>query len=189
MYRTLTLISAGLLMIIASGCSTYYAPRYSVSTENMGSLKSMKAGNKIRLGAFTSYKPGLQTFGCRAAGPVGASQPFEEYIKRAMQSELQISDVFDPNGPLELSGHLTRIAMSSNIGVARWEVSMTFSSPGKESFTVDVVQKTDSAWNGQQACFLVAQGFPGAVQELLLQTFNHPVFKSWAAKQASLQSR
>jgi hypothetical protein len=182
------LASVGFMLLLTSGCTTYYAPRYSVSMENMASLKNTKEGNKIHLGTFSSYKPGLQTFGCRGAGPVGAPQPFEQYIRRAMETELQIADIFDPNGPLEVSAHLNRIAMSSNIGIARWEISMTFSAPGKESFVVDVVHKTDSAWNGQQACFLVAQGFPGAVQELLFQTFNHPVFRSWTVKQTKAQA-
>ena len=169
--------------MLTAGCTTY-APQYSISYENMISLKDAKGGNKIQLGTFSSYKPDLHSIGCRGVGPVSApnDQPFEQDIKRAIEGDLRASDLYGSAGSVEVNGHLQKILMSSNIGVARWEITMSFSSPGKESFTVDVVHKVNNAWNGQQACFFVAQGFPGAVQELLFMTFKHPVFKSWLTK-------
>ena len=185
MNHKIILIVAGFFTLLMTGCTTY-APRYSISTENMIYLKDVKGTAKVRLANFSSYKPGLHAFGCRAAGPISApdDQPFEQYIQRAMEAELRVSDLFDPTGSIEMKGHLEKISMSSNIGVARWEITMSFSSPGKESFTVSIVHKVNSAWNGQQACFMVAQGLVGAVQELLFNTFKHPSFKSWLKKAA-----
>ena len=182
MNRRIITMSCGILML-AAGCTTY-APQYTISSENMISLKEVKGGNKIQLGNFTSYKSDLHAIGCRGVGPVSTpnDQPFEQYVKRAMEGELRASDLYGSAGSVEVNGHLQKILMSSNIGVARWEITMNFSSPGKESFVVDVVHKVNNAWNGQQACFFVAQGFPSAVRELLYMTFKHPIFKSWLSR-------
>ena len=186
MNHKMILSIAGFCTLLMTGCTTY-APRYSTSVENMIYLKDVKGTAKVRLATFSSYRPGLHAIGCRGVGPVSApdDQPFERYIQRAIEAELRVSDLFDLTDSIEMKGHLEKISMSSNIGVARWEITMSFSSPGKESFTVSIVHKVNSAWNGQQACFLVAQGLVGAVQELLFNTFKHPSFKSWLTKKAA----
>lgn len=172
-----------LLMSFISGCITYHGQNYGVSADNISSLNKLQSNTKTKIKSveFTSYSPGRSRMGCRAAGPISTpnGEPFDQYIKEAFIDELKIANLYDPNKGIEVKGHLKKIATGSGIGNARWVIHVDYSSPGKETFSVNIEHKTRSSWLADKACLELAHGLGPAVQKLLKETFSNPEFIKW----------
>ena len=87
-----------LLVVLLSGCSTYAASRYSISTDNVVALRTLN-GKTINIGAFSSSQPGQSEIMCRGVGPIKTpdGEPFSEFIRKALTDELRMANAFSPN--------------------------------------------------------------------------------------------
>lgn len=74
---------------LATGCSTFTTPRYSISAESNVVLKAINATG-VSVGAFSYAGPGNFDNFCRGAGTLEPVDGIShvEYIRRAIESEL-----------------------------------------------------------------------------------------------------
>ena len=172
--------SCGLILILAflfmSGCSTYSANRYSISVDNREAIKAANPdGKKISIGEFTSTEPKSQIT-CRAVGPVKTpdGETFAEYIKKSLEDELKLAELYSNNSNLIISGNLESIDFNSNGG--SWHIALTVNSNNGESFKVDQVYDYKSSWYGETACNQTAQALMPAVQDTIRKVTTHSTF-------------
>lgn len=167
--RTLVVVIA---LGILAGCSTYPAGRYAGSTYNTALLAPLK-GDRIGVGEFTSTvknkKTGLdQTeIMCRAVGPIRTpdGESFSNYIRSAMVDELKNAEIYAPSALTVISGNLDVIDFSS--GVGSWTMVLTLKSSNGKTLAVDEKYDFKISYYGQTACYLTAEAFVPAVQQLL----------------------
>jgi hypothetical protein len=172
------LIAASALVVLA-GCSTYAVPRYSISADNVVALKSI--GNNVSVGAFTQTKVQNQKpdeLMCRAVGPIKTpdGQPFSEFIRGSLISELKIAGVYADAAPITLTGHLDSIDFSTVGG--SWKIQLTLTSSNGKSMTQKEDYPYTSSYYGETACNQTAQALMPAVQDLLAKFVRSPDFSS-----------
>ncbi|MDN5843462.1 MAG: hypothetical protein L0H54_08470 [Alcaligenaceae bacterium] len=166
-----TLVAVIALGVLA-GCSTYSTNRYASSTHNAMLLAPLKGG-QVQVGEFTSSVKNKKTGGdqteimCRAVGPVRTpdGESFADYIRNAMVDEMKVAEVYAPSAPTVISGNLDAIDFSSGIG--HWTMSLTLTSNNGKSMTMNEKYPYKISYWGQTACFLTAQAFVPAVQDLV----------------------
>lgn len=165
-----------LIGLFASGCSTYSADRYAISVDNREALKASNPdGKPVSLGEFTATEPKTEIT-CRAVGPVKTpdGQPFSEYIRKSLEDELKVAEMYSKDSDLVISGNLDNIDFNSNGG--SWMLSLTVMSNNGESFKVDEVYDYKSSWYGETACNQTAQALMPAVQDLIRKVTTHSTF-------------
>lgn len=158
----IALLSAAIL----SGCAAFHSNRYAVSVSNIHAIKVAK-GKAVNVGAFDSFEPGISTLNCRGAGSIKTddSQPFSEYIKKALVDELKMAEVYSVSGPVTITGRVNSLDFSSTS--ANWNLSVTFSSNTGQSITINHNHGFRTSYNGDAACMQTAQAFGSAVQDLI----------------------
>jgi len=164
------------LIVLTNAC-THVAAQYGISAENVKTIKKI-VNVKVAIEEFTSWKPGLHSIGCRAAGPVKVPNnlSFARYIQNAIQSELEIAGLYSEAGDITLSGHLEKVNFNSNIGAGKWVFRLKTISSNEKSIVVDSRFDFSTNWSGGIACNQVAQALSPAVQQLIHDVFNHPEF-------------
>ena len=170
-------IVLAIMVITVSGCSTYAVNRYSVSTDNVISLRALN-GAKINIGEFTSSEPSKTEIMCRGVGPIKTpdGQTFENFIKKALTDELKIAEIYSTSSPLTLSGNLDAIAFSSNSG--NWELGLTVKSTNGASISVTENYSYTTSFFGETACNQTAQALVPAVQNLIGKVVRNQEFNS-----------
>ena len=172
----------GVVGFMVAGCSTYAAPRYSPSADNVTALKqALGPGRKIAVGPFAATETGRTEFDCRLVGPVKTpdGQSFEAYIRKALVDELQIADAYAENSPTAITGNLKSIDMDSFGGT--WTIVLAVSSNAGASYTVTEVFKYESSFFAEAACQQGSQAFQPAVQDLIKKVIGDPAFKKMIA--------
>jgi hypothetical protein len=166
-----------IIVITVSGCSTYAVNRYSVSTDNVVSLRALN-GTKLNIGEFTSSDPSKTEIMCRGVGPIKTpdGQTFENFIKKAFTDELKIAEVYSSSSPVTLSGNLDAIDFSSNSG--NWELELTVKSTNGESISVTENYSYTTSFLGETACNQTAQALVPAVQNLIGKIVRSSEFNS-----------
>lgn len=164
MFKKLCLIS--LVLVGASGCSTYSVNRYAVSVDNISSLKSM-ANSKINVGDFNAAGESKTSIMCRGVGPIKTpdGNSFEGFIRKAFVDELKMAEAFDTDAPVTLTGTLDSIDFSSASG--SWDIVMTINSSNGESLSVSESYSFTSSFYGETACNQTAQALMPAIQNLI----------------------
>ncbi|RUO18522.1 hypothetical protein CWE08_11435 [Aliidiomarina iranensis] len=164
MLRNLCLIS--LVVLAASGCSTYSVNRYAVSVDNISSLKTM-VNSKINVGDFNAAGESRTSITCRGVGPIKTpdGDSFESFIRKAFVDELKMAEAFDTDAPVTLTGTLDSIDFSSTSG--SWDIAMTINSSNGESLSVSESYSFTSSFYGETACNQTAQALMPAVQNLI----------------------
>lgn len=164
------------VVLSISGCSTYAVNRYSVSTDNIISLKSLN-GVKLNIGTFTSSTESKAEIMCRGVGPIKTpdGQPFEKFIKKALTDELKIAEVYSSSSPVILSGNLDAIDFSSTSG--NWNLGLTIKSTNGKSVSVTENYSYTTSWFGETACNQTAQALMPAVQNLIGKVVRNSTFK------------
>lgn len=164
------------VVLSISGCSTYAVNRYSVSTDNIISLKSLN-GVKLNIGTFTSSTESKAEIMCRGVGPIKTpdGQPFEKFIKKALTDELKIAEVYSSSSPVILSGNLDAIDFSSTSG--NWNLGLTIKSTNGKSVSVTENYSYTTSWFGETACNQTAQALMPAVQNLIGKVVRSSTFK------------
>lgn len=152
--------------VLASGCSTYSASRYSISTDNVMALRSLN-GKTINVGAFSATIPGQKEIMCRGVGPIKTpdGEPFAEFIRKALLDELKISNSYSSLAPVTITGNLDAIDFSSNSG--NWNLALTITASNGKSMSVSESYGYTSSFYGETACNQTAQAFMPAVQNLI----------------------
>lgn len=139
-----------LLLLIALGCSTFSAMRYSVSADNIVTLRTLN-GKTVSVGAFSAASPGQTEIMCRGVGPIKTpdGEPFSEYVRKAILDDLRIANVYAESAPITLTGHLEAIDFSSNSG--EWNLSLTVKSSNGKSITITETYKytTSFLWRNR----------------------------------------
>lgn len=89
------LLALVVLAVSSTGCSTYAAARYSISADNVRTLRTFK-GQTVNIGAFTAAKPGQTEITCRGVGPIKTpdGEPFEQFIRKAFLDEMTIAELY-----------------------------------------------------------------------------------------------
>ena len=172
------------LCYFMTGCASFTVSNYGVSTDNVLALKKFsEKGQKISVGEFTAAKPGEKTIFCRGAGNVKVSgeHSFESYIREAFINELKLGELYDPKSETEIKGFLDEIEMGS-FNPGKWRIRMTFSSQGKEPFSVESVYEFPSHWIAEHACQKVAQEFVPAVQKFIKTVIEKQEFQDMMRK-------
>jgi hypothetical protein len=174
------LSAAAILGIFSAGCSTYMAPRYSISPDVDLALKSAgKTG--VGLGDFTS--PTDLDCMCRAAGPLGVPDGLTHvaYIKRALEDELKLAGMYSAQSPrVTLTGVVTKLAFSSTSGLTHgwWDIELQLKSSNGKSLTTSEHYEFQSGFDALTACKQTAEAYMPAVQDLMLKTVSAPEFKT-----------
>lgn len=165
-------------LLLLSGCSTFATNRYAVSVDNVSALKEYRGQHKVKVGAFSSFQPGLAVISCRGFGPVKSpdGEPFAEYIRKALLDELKLSEVYSDDASTVITGQLNALDFSSTSG--NWNISATFVSSNGGSVTVNQNYKYTTSYVGETACAQTAQAFMPAVQDLIGKLVRGPEFKT-----------
>ena len=170
-------LSFVLIAAFVSGCSTYSAARYSVSTDNVVSLRSLN-GKVLNVGPFTAATPGQREITCGAVGPIKTpdGEPFSEYVRKALLDELRIANAYSPTSAVTLTGNLDSIDFSSISG--NWNLSLTVKSSNGKSMSVSESFAYPTSFWGEIACNNTAQALMPAVQDLVGKVVRSQEFSS-----------
>lgn len=169
------LLVLSVIAVLVSGCSTYSASRYSISTDNVVALRSLN-GKTVNVGAFSASTPGQKEIMCRGVGPIKTpdGEPFAEFVRKAMLDELRIANIYSSSAPVTLTGNLDSIDFSSNSG--NWNLALTIRSSNGRSMSVSESYAYTSSFYGETACNQTAQAFMPAVQNLVGKIVRSPDF-------------
>ena len=120
--------SVALATVLFTGCGIK-TTEYNVSADN---VQTLRAYQDVKLGVsdFTATNKGESSVMCRLAETVSTpkGEPFSEYIKEALISELKMAGNYDTASDLKISGNLNKIYGSTMFGNAYWEVNVTITS-------------------------------------------------------------
>ena len=169
-------ISLALAIVsVVSGCSTYSANRYSVNIDNVVELKKLQPAG-ISIGEFTSSGENRSQIMCRGVGPIKTpdDESFAEFIRNAFLDEFRLSEIYDAEGVVEITGNLDSIDFSSGDGL--WEMELTVSSTNGRVISVSENYAYKSSFYGETACNQTAQAFMPAVQNLVGKVISSSEF-------------
>jgi len=179
MYRLISI--AAIMLLFVSGCSTYNAPRYGVSTSNVLMLKKVneKANAQVKVNEFTAVGDLKQEIMCRAAGPVRANPgtSYQKYIRDALQDELLLADMYSNDSQTVIDGRLEYIDFSSAMTEAHWNIGLRLSSNKFNTFVIDHKYHFSGTYVAETACNSMANALLPAVQDLIKQITDHPEFR------------
>ena len=161
------------------GCSTYAVLPYAVSASNVTALRTLR-GQWINVGPFTAALD-TASIDCRLAGPIKTTdgEPYSQYIRAALISELEMAEVYAPTGAVTLTGSVDSLEFSSMSG--DWTIGLTISSSNGKSLHVDEKYGFSSSFNGDAACAQTAQAFMPGVQDLIGKIVHSPAFPALVA--------
>jgi hypothetical protein len=159
---------------LLAACSTYSVSRYSVSTDDVFALRKLSP-NSVSVGTFTSEQNASEMM-CRGVGPIKTpdGEPYAEYVRRALISELKIAGAYSDEAPLQLTGSLNRANFSSGSGV--WNLVLALRSSNGRTVAVTEDYKYTTSFGGDTACNQTAQALMPAVQDLLGKAIANPQF-------------
>ena len=167
------------LVLLISGCSTFHAPTYVGSTENVIAIKDKSEGfkNNVRINDFKAASTVKQELMCRAAGPVKPStgDTFQKYIEDALRDELFQAGIYKSDAKVQIDGLLKRIHFES-MGSSSWDIELELSSTTGTSYTVSIIYEFSGSWTATHACRDGAEALVGVVQALILKVIEHPDF-------------
>jgi hypothetical protein len=174
MKNKLTLLALASCVVI-SGCSTYATNRYSISADNVSTLRTVVT-EKVAVGEFTATKPGESSIMCRGVGPIKTpdGEPFETFIRNALISEMKIAEVYAESAPVTITGSLDKIDFSSASG--KWNLGLTLSSTNGGSFSLEDEYAFSTSFYGETACNQTGQALMPAVQNLITKALSSPDF-------------
>jgi hypothetical protein len=159
-----------------AGCSTYAASRYSISADNVRTLRTFK-GQLINVGPFSAVNPGQTELMCRGVGPIKTpdGEAFEEFVRKALVDELTIAEVYASDARTTITGRLDSIDFSSGMG-ATWNIGLTITSSNGQTLSVSEEYKYTSSYYGETACNQTAHALMPAVQNVVGKVIRHPNF-------------
>jgi hypothetical protein len=168
------------IVLALSACATT-APSYTPSLATSEKLEEL-ALRKMRAGEFSSATPDVERLTIRGGAfgaPDGSS--FADYLRKALQKELEMSGLWDESSSTIISGVLQENhldASGANIGVADLsaEFFVTVGSLEVYRTTHSIHHEWDSSFAGAVAIPRAHDNYVIAVRKLLLQLFDDPKF-------------
>ncbi|MEJ2181402.1 MAG: hypothetical protein P8Y28_13445 [Gammaproteobacteria bacterium] len=167
-----------LALSMISACSTMQPPRYSISVDNIQTLKTFN-GTKAQVTGLTqaaSFEPN-----CRLMGPIepadGLTVP--QFITKAFNDEMKMADLHSKDG-IKLNGDITKIEFSSISGLTGgyWDIEIKLNSSNGKSMTVNNKYEFESGFDAITACNATADALSPAVQDLIKAVITNPNFES-----------
>ena len=164
-----------LAAVLFAGCSTYTANRYSISADNVTTLRGLRPA-LVNVGPFTAAEPGRTEITCRAVGPIKTpdGETFEAFVRKAFIDELQMAEIYSATAPVTLTANVEHLDFSSNRG--KWTIALGLASSNGRRLTVS--DEYDFGWHfiGEVACRQVGQALMPAVQNIVGKAVRHPDF-------------
>ena len=162
-------------------CHIYTANSYSSSPQNVEALRKIRA-RPVRVGAFTSVEPGrsvLMGWHGKVGTPEG--EPYSEYVRRALISELESAGLYSEQSPITLTGRLNEFDLRHEVMFrdAYWIFSLTLTSSNGQSITeVEEYHWIGNAWIESYIALnkLAASKLRLAVQNLIARIIHNPNF-------------
>jgi hypothetical protein len=124
------------------------------------------AGGPMRLASVAPAKEFSPT--CRAGGAISLPDflPYEEYIRRAFNHELQRAGrLAEADGGAGLSGALTELAFSTVNGY--WKIGLRIAATDGRAVEASITASFPATFAAAQACATAEEAFPGAVRQVL----------------------
>lgn len=175
--RCLGILIVAIFML--SGCETFSARQYSLSQQNIATIKNtMMMGHvsSLAVGEFTAANPGQFELRCGINNLIKMphNTPYEKYIREALIAELKNADVYSLDqieAGRVITGHLDTFKLDSDTG--SWVIKVTISFKSGEAFTV-----TETYEHDEISCERAASTLVAAVQELIHKIITNPAFQS-----------
>lgn len=163
-------------VLALSACSTMQPPRYSVSVDNIQTLKQFK---EIK-GEFASLNQKANfSSNCRMMGPIEPADglTIPQFITKAFNDELKMAERYSSD-TTQITGDITKVEFSSISGLTNgyWDIGLSLKSSNGESLTVSNKYSFKSGFDAITACNATADALSPAVQDLINVTVNHPNF-------------
>jgi hypothetical protein len=197
------LLTVAAVMALLAGCTiTYVASRYSISADNVKTLRTFK-GQSVNVAPFSAANPRQTEIKCRGPGgaPIGTpdGEAYEDFVRKAFVDDLTIAEIYSSasptrrpgrrlrrlhqaprlrrreDAPITLTGRLDAIDFSS-FAEASWSIGLTITSSNGQSLSVFEDYKYPSSLEGVTACTATAQALMPAVQNLIAKVIRHPNF-------------
>jgi hypothetical protein len=124
------------------------------------------AGRPMRLANVAPAKEFSPT--CRAGGAISLPDflPYEEYIRRAFNRELQLAgQLAEGDGGAGLNGALTELAFSTIDGY--WKIGLRIAATDGRAVEASITASFPTVFAAAQACPKAEEAFPDAVRQLL----------------------
>ena len=153
--KLLVVSSVALATLLFTGCGIKTS-EYNVSADNVSTLRDYKE-LKLDVGNFTATNVGESSVMCRLAETISTpkGEPFSEYIKEALLSELKMAGVYDKNSDLKISGNVNKVYGSSMFGTKR---------------------DYPSSYLATTACNNMGTSFSPTIKQLIGEIINHKDF-------------
>ena len=176
--KTLAFVVSALAL---AGCSTYSVSRYSVSADDVVTLRKLPP-NSVSVGSFTSPDQPVSEITCRAVGPIKTpdGEPYAEFVRKALISELKMAGAYSDTAPTQITGVLNNVDFSSNSGT--WNLGLTLASSNGRTVAVTETYPFTSSFYGETACNQTAQALMPAVQDLIGKAVQNPAFTQMLSK-------
>jgi hypothetical protein len=177
----INVVAVAAVALLASGCSTFAASRYTISAETVSALRVFR-GQSVSVGPFTTATSSKNDIMCRRVGPITTpdGEPFEQYIRKALIDELTIAEMYAPSAPVTISGRLEEIDFASGLywADAGWKIALTLASSNGHQLAIREEYAFKGSYGGETGCQQTAQALMPAVQNLVnkpsgIRTF-HP---------------
>jgi hypothetical protein len=134
--------------------------------------------NKISVLPFSSIEPNKNYVLCRVADTISTpnNESFEKYIENAFKEELKMSDLYDSQSSIKISGHLKKIISLSMPGNTYWEINVDIKSNNGKSFSVSTKYEYAATFMAYTACNNMANTFAPTIKLLINKIITHPKF-------------
>jgi len=177
MKKFVTIVACICGALLLGGCGHTALP-YSPAFPNVNTLHRLNKGQPIALGKFTDPKQ-TRSITCRMEG--GENLPgdvtYVEYIKNALQQELNNASLYSSKAKTRLDANLDVIDFSSMFDHSTWVIKMTFNDHKQAPYTVRSVYKFSTNFVADIACTQVSQAYVPAVQKFLLTLYQNKHFQ------------
>jgi hypothetical protein len=167
-----------LASLLLAGCETFSFHQYSLSRQNIETIKrTMAEGDvsSIAVGEFTAAAPGRTEIMCGVNSQIKTPQQisFEQYIREALIDELKRADAYSLDqieAGRVITGYLDNIKLNSGNG--SWDFKLIIRFKSGESFTVNESYLFDGT-----SCEQSTAAFIPAVQDLIHRIITNPLFR------------
>lgn len=172
-----------LLSLILGACTFEISP-YPRNTPNIYLLSQINNAKKVSVGSIEG--PGRYFDSCRFSASVRTldKSPFEDYIRRALISELKSANLYDENSNKIISGKVVTIS-GDTLPPASWKLAIKFNHGGSPDTGILLIEDEYSYASSAYwatACMASAQAFSPAVQAYLAKLYTDPNFISFMQK-------
>ena len=170
-------ISLVIGLLVLSGCSTMQPPRYSVSVDN---IQTMKTFGAARVAVVSLNEPAEFSSNCRLMGPIEPADglSISQFVTKAFNDEFKMAGLYAMDG-VKITGDITRIEFSSITGLTNgyWDIGLNLKSSNGRMLAVSNKYTFKSGFDAITACNATADALSPAVQDLIKMTVSHPDFK------------